>query len=215
MNPSAPPSRVLAIDSGSPLVSVAFGTAGGPLTSRSMAIAHSSEALLHSVDEVLAEAGATARDIEGLVGLRGPGSFTGLRVGLATLLGLHQALGVPAVAIPTLEVLGLAAAAGGEPLLAVVDALRGEWFAQLFTAGEPAGPARIVAAAALADLGACRLVGHGVEALRPVLPREVELVPAGELAPLALVMVARRRIEWSPATLLDPLYLRPAAIDGR
>jgi tRNA threonylcarbamoyl adenosine modification protein YeaZ len=214
MNPSAPPSRVLAIDSGSPLVSVAFGTADGPLASRSMAIAHSSEALLQSVDEVLAEAGATARDIEGLVGLRGPGSFTGLRVGLATLLGLHQALGVPAVALPTLEVLSLAAA-GGEPLLAVVDALRGEWFAQLFAGGEPAGPARIVAAAALADLGACRLVGHGVEALRPVLPRQLELVPAGELAPLALAMAARRRIDWSPATLLDPLYLRPAAIDGR
>jgi tRNA threonylcarbamoyladenosine biosynthesis protein TsaB len=123
-------------------------------------------------------------------------------------------LGVPAVALPTLEVLSLAAA-GGEPLLAVVDALRGEWFAQLFAGGEPAGPARIVAAAALADLGACRLVGHGVEALRPVLPRQLELVPAGELAPLALAMAARRRIDWSPATLLDPLYLRPAAIDGR
>ena len=61
-----------------------------------------------------------------------PGSFTGLRVGLATVLGLHQALGLPATALPTLEVLGCLGPGDGSTVVAVVDALRGEWFAQRF-----------------------------------------------------------------------------------
>lgn len=213
--PSAAPSAVLAIDSGSPLVSVAFGSATEVLASHSMAISHSSEALLRSIDEVLEEAGAVVQDIDGLVGLRGPGSFTGLRVGLATLLGLHQALGVQATALSTLEVLGQTMPAGDEPIAAVVDALRGEWFVQLFAAGEALGPPQIVAASALGTLGAKRLVGHGTAALESVLPDSVHLLPAGKLAPLALGLLTRVGFEWSAATLLEPLYLRPPAIHGR
>jgi len=215
MKPPSAPSAVLAIDSGSPLVSVAFGSPSRVLASRSMAISHSSEALLRSVDEVLREAGAGPRDIDGLVGLRGPGSFTGLRVGLATLLGLHQALEVPAKALPTLEVLGLSLSQGPEPVAALVNALRGEWFVQLFADGESLSPPEIVSASALADLGASRWVGHGIESLDAVVPNAVELLPAGELAPLALGLLDKSVTDWSEATLLEPLYLRPPAIQGR
>jgi tRNA threonylcarbamoyladenosine biosynthesis protein TsaB len=206
---------VLAIDSGSPLVSVAFGSSTGVLASRSLAIAHSSEALLRSIDEVLAAAGATVKDIDGLLGLRGPGSFTGLRVGLATLLGLHQALAVPATALPSLEVLSLAAGPGPEPVAAVVDALRGEWFVQLFAAGRALGPAEILPASKLGRAGARRAVGHNLEGLRVALPRDLPVVEARELAPLALQRLGTGDLDWSPATLLDPLYLRPPAIHGR
>ena len=210
-----PPSAVLAIDSGSPLVSIAFGSPDAVLASRSMTISHSSEALLRGIDEVLLEAGATIQDVEGLVGLRGPGSFTGLRVGLSTLLGLHQALGIPATALPTLEVMGLTVSSGGEPVAALVDALRGEWFAQLFANGEALGPPKISAISALSELGAQRFIGHGIEALENELPDASELISAGELAPLALGLLGDALLEWSPATLLEPLYLRPPAIHGR
>jgi len=180
-----------------------------------MAISHSSEALLRGIDDVLREAGATIRDVEGLIGLRGPGSFTGLRVGLATLLGLHQALGVPATALSTLEVLGLTVENGPEPVAAVVNALRGEWFTQLFAAGEALGSPKIIPTATLHELGARRVIGHGIETLTDTASLDVELLPAGELAPLALGLIAARDCHWSPALLLEPLYLRPPAIHGR
>ena len=70
------------------------------LAERSMEIDRSSGRLLEMIAEVLAEAGAKPADLGGVVALAGPGSFTGLRIGLATALGLHQALGVPATASP-------------------------------------------------------------------------------------------------------------------
>ena len=96
---------LLAVDAGSPRVSVAVGDAGEVLAEAAETRERSSATLLAMVDGVLAEAGLRAAELAGLVALRGPGSFTGLRVGLATVLGLHQALGLPAVAVPTLGVL--------------------------------------------------------------------------------------------------------------
>ncbi|MDH3403596.1 MAG: tRNA (adenosine(37)-N6)-threonylcarbamoyltransferase complex dimerization subunit type 1 TsaB [Acidobacteriota bacterium] len=202
---------VLAIDSGSPLVSVALGAGDTILARRSMAMAHSSEALLRGIDEVLREAGVALAQVGGLVALRGPGSFTGLRVGLSTLLGLHQASGIPATALPTLDVLRLAAPPAARRVACVVDALRGEWFVKLFAAGRPAAAAELRTAAGIAGLEPGWVVGHGTAALREVLPGSVELVDGPELAPLALRFAAATALEWSAATLLEPLYLRPAA----
>jgi tRNA threonylcarbamoyl adenosine modification protein YeaZ len=145
---------VLAVDAGSPVVSVAIGVGGEVLAARAVALQRSSTQLLALVAEVLEETAARPADLAGVVALAGPGSFTGLRVGLATALGLVQGLGVPALALPALAV--LAAASGAPPgalVIAAVDALRGEWSAQAFRAGpvpEPAGELlrRLVPAAA-------------------------------------------------------------------
>ena len=94
--------RLFAIDSGSPVSSVALAWDGELLT-RKFAVGESSKRLLPLLDEVLSEAGGRLEQLEGLVGLRGPGSFTGLRVGLATLLGLHQSLKLRAGTATTFE----------------------------------------------------------------------------------------------------------------
>ncbi|HEX6199577.1 MAG TPA: tRNA (adenosine(37)-N6)-threonylcarbamoyltransferase complex dimerization subunit type 1 TsaB, partial [Thermoanaerobaculia bacterium] len=130
---------LLALDAGSPVVSVAVGPPGSVVAERSIEIRRSSERLVALVDECLEEAGVAMPELAGIVALRGPGSFTGLRVGLATALGFHQALGLPATTVPTLDVLALHGArrlreAGREGpvrIAAVVDALRGQWFTQL------------------------------------------------------------------------------------
>lgn len=232
------------MDTASPTVSVAVGRGGVCLARRSVELRRSSENLLRLVDEALAEAGATLEELDGVIALRGPGSFTGLRVGLATCLGIHQALGLPATAVPTLEVLAEAARDSAEPsgtsgpVVAVVDALRGEWFSQLFApSGEPleAAPA-IRTPEEIAALDPALVIGFGARRLaesdgwspNPVDPagpagapraRVLDLAAdgPGELAPAALRLAARmaveapERIDWSPTTLTSPLYLRPPA----
>src|SRR2546425_9380193 len=59
-----------------------------------------SERLMVAVDQLLSDAGWSAGDLEGLAVAVGPGSFTGLRVGLSTVKGLALALSIPVVAVP-------------------------------------------------------------------------------------------------------------------
>ena len=72
----------------------------------------------------------------------GPGTFTGLRIGVATARGLGQGLGVPLHPVSSLEALAAGIAAGAEaapgtPILPLIDAKRGQVFASLHLAGEP------------------------------------------------------------------------------
>ncbi len=214
---------ILALDTGSPRVSVAVGRGGEPLAERSIEMARSSARLLELVGEALAEIGAEPRDLGGVAALRGPGSFTGLRIGLATALGLHQALGIPATALPTLPVLALHAAREGE-VVAVVDALRGEWSAQAFAAGAPLprrlGVANLVPGAELprlfskANAGPRTVAGFGVSRLAELAgwPPEILLLEAGPLAAAALRLAAAPGVNWSPDLLVSPIYSRQPAV---
>ena len=217
-SPTMPPPLLLALDTGSPRVSVAVGRDGQVLAERAVEIERSSGRLLEMIGEVLAEAGARPADLGGVVALRGPGSFTGLRIGLATALGLHQALGVPATALPTLRVLALAAEEeDGGTIVAAVDALRGEWSAQAFPAGvagaEPLGEMELVHGSALPTLapGVTAVTGFGVSRLAelPDWPGGVRLVEAGPLAAAALRLIPD---EWDSGLLIHPLYSRPPAV---
>lgn len=221
---------ILAIDSASPVVSVAVAVDGSVRAERAVEIGRSSERLLAMIDEALREAGVDGpRDLAGIVALAGPGSFTGLRVGLATVLGLHQATGVPAAAVPTLPALAAAvpAESGEELRVAVVDVLRGEWAAQDFAppaaTGEPPRPlgdaGRRPAAdllAALADRRAT-LVGFGVAALSEAFepagpPPGLHLVEPPPLAAPAARLAASHPPAWDAGTLTRPLYFRPPAV---
>ncbi|HXJ41354.1 MAG TPA: tRNA (adenosine(37)-N6)-threonylcarbamoyltransferase complex dimerization subunit type 1 TsaB [Bryobacteraceae bacterium] len=86
--------------------------------------------LFREVDALLARQGITLPEIDLFAAASGPGSFTGVRIGLAAIKGLAEVLGKPAVGVSNLEVL---AGFGSAPLRAtVLDARRGEVFAALF-----------------------------------------------------------------------------------
>jgi tRNA threonylcarbamoyladenosine biosynthesis protein TsaB len=108
---------------------------------------HASE-LLPLVEDVLARAGATWDDVDRLAVGVGPGTFTGLRIGIATARALAQARGLELVGVGTLRALAEGALAGERVVLAVLDARRGEAFAAAWRGGDP--PEELLAPAALA-----------------------------------------------------------------
>ncbi len=132
----------LAVTSSTSVVGVAVGRAGAPAAD---VVAHEvatdrrhAEELTPLVARTLADAGVTLDQIECFAVDVGPGRFTGLRVGLATVRTLALVAARPVVALSSLEI--LAAAETGRPVLAVVDARRGEVFQQRFGPDGPEGP---------------------------------------------------------------------------
>jgi tRNA threonylcarbamoyladenosine biosynthesis protein TsaB len=155
--------------------------------------------LLEDVDALLRQAGARTGDIQGLAVGTGPGSFTGLRVGLATARGLALALGVPVAGVSTLEALS----AGAPGALPVIDARRGEVFV---LQGEP----RVLAPEDLELVAGTVCVGDGAVRYRSVLEAKgAEIPPDGDdrHAPRARFHAQLAR-DFGPAELVEPLYLR-------
>lgn len=122
--------------------------------------AGNAEAIVARVDEALAEAGVPFADLARIAVTVGPGSFTGVRVGVAYARGLAFALGIPAAGVSTLEVMARQVDA---PCVTCVDARHGAVFAASFPDGSfrPAVMARmsLAEARALADRAAATLAG--------------------------------------------------------
>lgn len=111
------------------------------------------ERLPADLTRVLDAAGARVEDVDLFAVAAGPGSFTGLRVGIATVQGLAMARGRSIVPVSVLEALARAAADDGAPIAAWMDAQRGEVFAETYAAGGlmVTAPARAVLPSVLLD----------------------------------------------------------------
>ena len=136
--------------------------------------------LLGAADEALAAAGVGWEDVERLAVGVGPGSFTGLRIGIATARALAQGRGLPVVAVSTLE--ALARGADGPLVLAAIDARRGEAFAAAWSAGQVLLAPSALAPDALAERvrampAAPLTVGDGAVRFRDSLEAAGALVP--------------------------------------
>lgn len=128
---------VLGIETGGPLAEMAVVAGGRVLAECSRAVASHGAELPDAVGELLERAGIAAGDLKGLAVGIGPGSFTGLRVGLSYAKGLAMASGYALVGVPSLDTLALAAlaeadCAQGRMICAVLDARRGEVYAALY-----------------------------------------------------------------------------------
>lgn len=137
--------RVLAVDTVSPAPSLALllpGAApegGGPPVDVEPLGAAAAEELVRHVSTLLDRHGLRAADLERVAVVSGPGSFTGLRAGAAFARGLAVARGVPLAAVPTF-VAAARALEPGTPLLALLDAGRGDVLASRLTPGGGADP---------------------------------------------------------------------------
>jgi tRNA threonylcarbamoyladenosine biosynthesis protein TsaB len=175
------------------------------------------ERLMPLIDAVLQEARASYADLERIAVTTGPGSFTGVRVGVAVARGLALALGIPAVGIGSLDALALPVTRSHVrgTAVAVLDAKRGEIYAR---AQDLASGAVLVASTAAPVretaerlAGAARpllLVGAGAPLLAAAFPEAVELVGTAEFPDTA--DVARLGAAEAGAGLPVPLYARGA-----
>ncbi len=125
------------------------------------------ESLLPAVEDLLRGAGCELAAIEAFALSIGPGSFTGLRVGIATVKGLAFGTPRPVAPVSTLAALAVGAGRADVPVVPMLDARRGEVYAAAYAGGEPL--ARPIVAEGvytpeeLADRvgGPCLLVGEG------------------------------------------------------
>lgn len=208
--------RVLAVDTslGACSAAVLDGDAVRARRSESMDRGHQ-ERLAPLVAEVMASADLPFDRLDRVAATVGPGSFTGLRVGLAFAKGLALALDRPLLGIGTLEALAAGGtSAAGEVVAAVIDARRGRVHLQAFRDGAPLdGPASLeietarALAAAWAAAGPLRLVGPGAALLAEAAPAaRVEASAACDPAALARLAAGRDPTAAPPV----PLYLRGA-----
>ena len=140
--------------------------------------------LLAAAEEALERAGLGWDEVERIAVGVGPGSFTGLRIGIATARALAQARGLPLVGVSSLEALARGAAEA-ELVLAVLDARRGEAFAAAWRAGTLVLPAAALSPDALAERvaglqGTALAVGDGAVRFRGPLEAAGALVPPDE-----------------------------------
>jgi tRNA threonylcarbamoyladenosine biosynthesis protein TsaB len=176
--------------------------------------------LLPAIETVLGEAGVSRRDVALLAVTVGPGSFTGVRVGLAAARGLAVGLGVPLAGLATTSVLLAQAAPRGRLVIAVIDSRLGDWFCALREAGDEDEPTPFVAQASelASRLGdrPCLVVGFGAQTLAARLAA-AGVDAAGEEALPDPVVIARLalkqgvdawRVRNAQQGLPRPLYLR-------
>ena len=148
--------------------------------------------ILLAADGLFRAAGIEPRDLDGVVVGTGPGSFTGVRIGLATARGLALGLGVPVAGVSTLH-----AFSGGQP---VIDARRGEVFTEGPTVSRPEE----------LDVDGSRLVGDGALRYRELFEANgAEVPPSGDPThlPASHLLVAFAD-SFGPAEAVEPLYGR-------
>ncbi|MSP15687.1 MAG: tRNA (adenosine(37)-N6)-threonylcarbamoyltransferase complex dimerization subunit type 1 TsaB [Myxococcales bacterium] len=191
---------VLGIETSSQVASVALLANGTLLAEREALVTTHSERLLPLLAETLAAAGLRAADVDLLACGAGPGSFTGLRIGLATAKGLAFALDKPLLVTSSLAALALDAAEHAGPhalVLTLLDARRSEVYAGLFCTAPlaPLFDELVIAPVALEErvraAAAGRqvfVVGDGARAYPEAAARLGELLPGARATPRALAV---------------------------
>ena len=217
--------RILALET-STLAGSAALLEGGRIVGESLldvALTHS-ERLMAMVDRLIQDCGWQATDLEALAVSTGPGSFTGLRVGVATAKGLALALGLPVAPVPTLDALAWNLPFADALVCPLLDARKGEVYLALYRwsgdrmdrrseylALSPRGAAARLTSPAI-------VLGDGVAACLPFLSdlgAGLRVAPASHSVPRAAVVgqlggAMLKSGQAVTADALAPLYLRPS-----
>ena len=218
--------RILAVDTSTLAGGVALMESGRVLCDLRIAVPTShAPRLLTLIHQALCLTSVALDSIDLFAASQGPGSFTGLRIGIATLTGLGHALQRDVVGIDSLEALAMKAWSAPFQIGAVLDARKGEVFGALFHSAVP-GPCRMTPNLVMSPEAFCAkiteptlLLGTGVEVYRGVWERHLgslaifappwlSMPCSVEVAALAYNQAIIGR--GGPGAALSPSYVRPS-----
>lgn len=216
--------NILSIDTSGPVAGCCVWMDGkiAQLIEMDSGLTHS-ETIMPAVDRALTAAGLAPRAVDLFAVVAGPGSFTGVRIGVCAAKGFAHAWNKPCAPIHALEALSLNLAGFGGVVCPILDARRGQVYCAAFDVSDGM-PVRVL------DDDACALetfiealppnarlafVGDGVpinaEKIKAMLGDRAFLPPANLLslrADAVAVLAAHRRDKWVEAGALTPVYLR-------
>ncbi len=201
---------LLGLDTATPAVTVALHDGGQPLAQLVTVDAHRHAELLGpAIAKVVADAGATQRELTGIVVGVGPGPYTGLRVGLVTARVLGAALGIPVHGLCSLDAIAADVDSGGSDFLVATDARRRElyWARYDSTGLRTTGPE--VSRPAFIPVSGLPAAGEGPMLYPETLPHG--LGPAFPAAATLCRIAAAALAAGDPGQRLlppEPLYLR-------
>jgi tRNA threonylcarbamoyladenosine biosynthesis protein TsaB len=216
--------RILGIETATRTGGVAIISESGVIAEYTLnvEVTHS-ERLMSTVDRVLADTGLTLAGIDGFAVSSGPGSFTGLRIGIAAVQGLTFTTGKPVAAVPTLRALAWNLPHAAHPVCPLLDARKQEVYAALYRCGE-GGPVMIMQerVSSLQELagetdGITLFTGEGANLFRREImrffgeravfaPLSATVPSAASVAEIGLGMM--RSGETADPENLAPLYIR-------
>lgn len=216
--------NILAIDTSGPVAGCCVMAGGkiAQLIEMDCGLTHS-ETIMPAVDRALEAAGLIAREIDLFAVVAGPGSFTGVRIGVCAAKGFAHAWGKPCAPVHALEALSMNLAGFDGLVCPILDARRGQVYCAAFDV-KSGRPVRVLDddACALEEFiasvparGRLAFVGDGVpvnaEKIKSILGDRAFLPPANLLslrADAVAVLAAEKRDEWVEARALTPVYLR-------
>lgn len=218
------PTSLLAVDTATEICGIALAIDGRVETELILdrGITHT-QSVLSAIDAVLGIAGISTAEIDAYAVTRGPGSFTGLRIGISTVKGLALAAAKPLVGISSLEVLAHQASGRADLICPVMDARRREvyWTQYQRTADglaaireERVGPVTEMTASIEKE---CELIGNGVPTYRSELQAGLKFPvyltdhEGNTLRPAVLARLAWQRLqigETADIRTFAPVYLR-------
>jgi tRNA threonylcarbamoyladenosine biosynthesis protein TsaB len=210
----------LALDTATDLASVAVGREGCLLGQALIAQRRHSAALMPTVEDVLAQVGGSLDQVTRILIADGPGSFTGLRIGVATVQGIVQARDDITVGVAP-SLLGAAWVASrwlDGPVAAMYDALRGEVYAAVYQVHHDRVECFLAPTMGTVEMLAERTsvrplvaVGDGAAACQEAVRRWTgrPAIPPPEGAPRAAALIALERLSGVVRDLADPSVFEP------
>lgn len=215
-----PSAAVLGIDAATPPSSVAVIRADAILAARTGPFGRDTDAwILPAIDAALEASHLRVAQLGALGVTTGPGTFTGIRVGIATAMGLGRGAGLPVIGVHTLEAIALSAslasASCARRVLATVDARRGQVYAAVYDLDENSitavrepwiGTPDSIATVA-AGLGPLSAAGTGLQA-EPLAALPATPPARHPLAVAVGILAAAHAASGAAAAPLRPFYLR-------
>jgi tRNA threonylcarbamoyladenosine biosynthesis protein TsaB len=128
--------NILALDTATQILSVALAAKGGTWYFEVDAGHRHSELLMSTISTLLKIAGVSPKDLDLVACMKGPGSFTGLRIGFAAAKGLCLSLGIPMATVPTLDCMAYPFGTWCGSVLPLIDAKKHSYFCALYQQGK-------------------------------------------------------------------------------